>query len=261
MSDIANKQSAELDIFKVDGYTGFENVDNNCITVPFLTIAQEKMAQLSEEEDAYIPDLKLGDFFSSTTGKVFGNKVRFIALGFYHHYVIWGKKRGDYRGSFLPSEFEANEKSKYRQEGMKLIQRDTNGDLIQRAEDTRTFFILLPDFPEEGVLIFSLSSSGIKHSQRFLSKAANLLTPAGKKAPMFSAIWEMETMLNKNDEGSWYQIGDKKVTKVTFQEFISDPIIVKLVIDAIPVVKNYLDNAGNISFAAEKQAEEEETGF
>ena len=42
-----------------------------------------------------------------------------------------------------------------------------------------------------------------------------------KQAPMFAGVWNLSTVLNKNDDGSWYQVGNKAKTGVTFQGFVN----------------------------------------
>jgi hypothetical protein len=49
---------------------------------------------------------------------------------------------------------------------------------------------------------------------------SQLLIPGtNKRCPMFGAVWTLETILNKNDDGQWYQIGDKSVTKVSLKRY------------------------------------------
>jgi hypothetical protein len=247
---VARKKATDVatnDLFNQQ-MTGFENVGNEDISLPFLKIAQPGTPQLDEL------DLKSGDFFSTVSGTNFGKKVQVVALGYYRSFVKWGSELGDFQGVLSEKEYKQLEPTLSKASD-KTYKEDENGF---RYIDTRTFFIYLPEHPEEGILIFPLSSSGITHSKRWLTKANTIRKPDGNKAPMFATIWGLETIKNKKDPYTWYHFGDKSVTKAENLGFIKNKDDVKNVLALLPLVKDYLNNFKNINLGGAPVEEETE---
>jgi hypothetical protein len=53
--------------------------------------------------------------------------------------------------------------------------------------------------------------------------------PSGAIAPYFSSVWQLSTVINKNDRGQWFSIGTKNsliervrfITKADFESFVA----------------------------------------
>jgi len=72
----------------------------------------------------------------------------------------------------------------------------------------------------DGPIVFPLSKTGIKHAKNWNTQLMMTKLPNGKRAPFFSSVWKLSTVLNKNEQGSWYQVGERK-TAITRTRFIT----------------------------------------
>jgi hypothetical protein len=205
---VTKKQDKEVPDFLQGAQTGYEGVDSESLSIPFLKIAQPTTPQASEDDPSHIDGLKPGMFFNSVSGTVYGNELRVIFLGYYRCYTEWSgdQSNGQYAGQWTPEEVKA---ANLEQDGMEL--KTENGN---RLVDTRNFFLMLPDHLEEGILLLSMQSTGITHAKRILSRAMAARLPDGNQAPLFGKVWTLKTALNQNDFGRWYQIGQKSTTNM-----------------------------------------------
>lgn len=202
---------------------GFDNVDRDSLSLPFLKIAQTQTPQVQEDDPLYIEGLKPGDFFNSVTQKGYGRELRVVLLGYYRMFLEWEGEPGNgmLRGNYTPEEFEELRASGEAQPDGSAF-RLSNGN---RVSDTRNFLVFLPDHPEDGVLMFPLTSTGITHAKKLLSMARLTALPNGKPAPLYAKIWKLQTTLNKNDKGRWYQIGERGKTLAIDEGFIGKEIV------------------------------------
>jgi len=231
---------AEAQFFDMTGYTGYENVDRESLTIPFLRIAQPMTAQVSEDDPSYIDGLKVGHFYNTAAGKSYGKEVRMIILGYSRSFTIWGSEIGDFKGVCSVEEFRAKEPSLTRDGSMFI---DPDG---LRYQDTRNFFVLLPDHPEDGVILYPLKGAGISPSKKVLTRATSVRKDA-KQVPLFASIWNVSTVKVQNDQGSWYEIGDRKTLAVTWDGFVPTDLQ-SVVMDAVGVVTDYMKQATSINY-------------
>lgn len=216
-NEVATKEDqALMEQFSGYGQDGFEDTSSDSYAVPFVRILQPNSPQLLEDDDAYIDGAKPGMFFNTLSGDLYGKKLQVINVHFMRDFIEW---RPD-RGGFVQSHGD-NEDIKQRVvevDGSDQIM--DNGNLLQ---ESRNHFILLPEGRlEEGPMIFALTSTGIRHSKRWMSLIRRLKSPDGKiNNPLFMGVWDLSTALNETDEGKWYQIGTKSGGKYEFNRIIS----------------------------------------
>ena len=143
------KQNNEL-MKLANNYTGYEDVSQTDLSIPFLKIAQKNSAQADKNNSAYIKGLKLGEFFNNVSCQNFGNELRVIPLNYFKIYIEWGKTFGEFLRAIEPVEFDKM-RGGLEQEGTKWKTEDDH-----KIVDTRNYFVFLPDFPDEGILLFPL---------------------------------------------------------------------------------------------------------
>jgi hypothetical protein len=224
-------------------YTGFENVTQNCLSVPFIKLAQSISNEVLEDTPAYIKGLKPGYFFNTMTKKIYGKTLKFIPLGQIHTYIKWGKTKGSIEKIYSESEYvnlsddEKNEKD----------ENDKN-----KIMESFNLFLLLPDSIDDGIIIFLFASTKIKYYKKFLTALFNTKSPTGKKIPMFASIWEATSVINKNDAGTWYNVGDKSSSTINFIEYTPDEFV-KPVLAAIDLVQIYINREKEIDYGTIKE--------
>lgn len=194
---------------------GFETADMSAYAVPFLRILQTNSPQINEDEDCYIKGAKGGMFFNTIANEVYGKEVKVIPLTYQRDFVEWKPNRGGFvrtHGSnpkILDRIVEVDDKNN------NILD---NGNVLQ---DSRNHYVLLADNLSAGPIILSMVSTGVKHSRKWMTAMRMLKTPNGKEAPMFSSVYTLKTTMNENDEGKWYQIGDKNVTLIDRENWVN----------------------------------------
>jgi hypothetical protein len=226
------------------GYDGFENVDQKLIELPFLKYAQPTSSELLEGA-GQIDGLKPGHFFNKITGRVYGPEVLVIPLGFDATFLEWdesdgnGKLCGRYKASDIAQMIKDGVVTV--EEGYKYTRKGTN----HKFADTQTFFVMLPEYVDDGIMMLSFKSKGLRHVRKWMTKirAMRWTLPDGKTvpAPMFGCVWSLKTMLNKNDKGSFYLLGDDKImTAQRVGDLLDDKwnALQKTVLEAASYVKD-----------------------
>lgn len=65
---------------------GKENIGQEDLLIPRLSVAQALSPQLKKTNEAYIPGLQLGDLFNTLTGENYGPSARIIPLFMFHQF-------------------------------------------------------------------------------------------------------------------------------------------------------------------------------
>lgn len=209
--EVEKKKTTEVAVFEKMGEmdtTGFEGADGESFATPFLRILQSNSPQIEEDSDNFIQGGKAGLFFNTVTNELYGKEVNVIPVKFERMFVEWKPNRQGFVGMHSVEEAMA-----ISEPGSVFGSRlhAESGNILQ---DTHTFYLLIAGYEEEGPLVFPLSSTGIRHSRKWMSMARMLRLPSRKLAPLYSSIYQLTTVVNENDQGRWYQIGDKSKTSI-----------------------------------------------
>lgn len=227
MNEIMTLQGKELEAFQAltgGGYTGLENVTQDMLSKPFLKIAQGLSKALDNRSDpkkelqpGKIAGLRPGMFYNILSGKVFGDSIRFIAVGFKYSYLYKGAGLGNFKGEYDRAGVEELVKN-----GILFLNEnklnwhdkaDPNPKKTGKCFDAYTLYVLLPDFPEEGVMPFVISGFGIKYFRSWISKVSvqkPIVNGARLDPAIFHHCWKITPKEETNEEGTWYDIGNKK---------------------------------------------------
>lgn len=182
-----------------------EHLSQEELELPFLRVAQKGSPQVDDGKPEYIDGLKPGQYFSTVSGTNFGDTLKVQVHGYFHNYTIWkGEKgNGDFSGVMTPEEFREFEKSN-------SLSRD-GGDMVHyvdgeeiRYSDTRNFIVSLPEFEEEGILIYPMASTGIKAARKWntLQQGRRI---NGRPAKRYATIWEIATAGFEKNGFTWKQ--------------------------------------------------------
>lgn len=217
--------SAEAGEF--DGPSGFEGVDNECITIPFLKMAQSGTDEAKKGSPKQIKGLEPGMFFCPATRKVYGEEVNLVILRFYRQYVIYESASSDakFLGTMSPETFKSHVEPYATRERSYHLDGDGH-----RYVDTRNFIVLIPGHYDDGPMLLSLSSTGISPSRKWLTQAQNVRDSNGKVTPIWGNIWTLKTGYMDNDAGSYYQIA--QIERLGFVASKHRPMVVAAFLDA-----------------------------
>lgn len=200
----------EPDFLEQHAGEGFETIEREDISIPFLIILQTNSPQVQKGADEYVPGAESGMFFNTLTHKLYGREIDLIPLVFKKYWLEWKPNRGGFVARHEPYSIPVDKSdfSNWKSE---------NGNVIN---ETFMFFCLIEGHLDDGVIIFSLTSTGIKHAKNWNTQIMMTRLDSGKRAPYFSSVWHLNSVLNKNEQGSWYQIGTKS-TNVERKRFIN----------------------------------------
>ena len=196
---------ALANLYEEDAGAGFENADATAYAIPFLSILQSGSPQVKKSDGAYIKGAEEGMFFNSVTNDIFDGAGGLEVIPCYYKrvYLKWAPRDsgGGFGGEFLPSD-----------PIVATVVKTDKGDICPDGDflaDTRVHYVLLvkPDGTFQPAVI-SMASTQVKKSRTWMSKMegikfkradGTLFTP-----PMYSHVYKLTTVPEKNDQGSWF---------------------------------------------------------
>lgn len=187
-----------------------EHLSQEELELPFLRVAQKGSPQVDEDKPEYIDGLKPGSYFNTVSGENYGDTLKVQVHGYFHSYVIWkGEKgNGEFSGTMTPEEFrEFESKNKLERDGGDMVH-IVDGEEF-RYSDTRNFIVSLPEHPEDGIMIYPLSSTGIKAARKW-NTLNNGRRVNGRPAKRYATLWEIKTAGFEKNGFTWKQTSSIK---------------------------------------------------
>ena len=192
----------DLSYLQDDGKGGFENIDSSVVAFPFLRVLQSLSPQLKKSDPAYLPDAEEGMIYNNVSNRAYATPLRMVVVRFQHIYTIWRAGRKGFAGYADPAEVARLQATGelIRNERWKIVDPAT----LNEYSETFCYYVLLPDYPEEGVCLLPLSSTQLKEARRWNRLLINTYIPGtGRKALPHFLVWNITTPVMRNDQGSW----------------------------------------------------------
>ena len=222
----------DVDFLNSMGGVGTECISADDTSRNYLQIAQSNSPEVDNGDDAdekTIPGLKVGHFYSPLLKKTYGKAIEVIVLRQERVWNVWKPNRGG-----LVAVLPVNGCQYVKDEKGHL--HDYNGNDIA---ETVNFYVMIVGHLDDGVLVFPVKSTGIRHAKKLNSMIAALKTPNGKApAAIYAGVWQLETAKNTNQSGTWYTIGDNKTTLAEFSRYIDKSEWLGGVDDGFDLVKD-----------------------
>jgi hypothetical protein len=213
-------QDDEWDWSRYEG-AGFEEVDADSLSIPFLRVIQKTSPQMEENNSEYNPDAKAGMFYNTVTRKYYDGKegVIFLPVYFQRRFICWGPRgtsESGFKGEYLPERVhemvESGELIEFDRRTYKPLS-DGKIDVkkCDQYSDTRSYYILLIE-PDQTVTHAMLSMASTQ-----IRKASNILTITnsarinGRKPPIWLNMVRATTAQESNDQGTWQGIIFEKI--------------------------------------------------
>ena len=195
--------------------TGFEETNSETFKTPFLKILQSLSPEVKKKSESYVEGAEEGMFFNTAT-RIFSEEMNIIVLKIVHNLVVWKPNRGGFVGVFDKSQ---ELKLVKKRDGVKKY--DDEGNEIT---DTISFFCLNAKKPTE-IFVFPMSNAAIKHAKSFSTRLRMLEANGKPIGKTFAGVWNIKTVLQENDKGSWYDIGNtptflRFITKEAFENYV-----------------------------------------
>ena len=187
---------------------GFENVDSKSLALPFLKILGQLSPQVTQGDSQFIPEARPGMIFNSVTNQLYdGTKGVAVIPCFYKlEYIEW-KDRG-MEGSSAPVNIYPADSDIM----SKTTRDDKNKDRLPNGnyvEETASHYVIV--FDDNNVASSALLT--MKSTQRKKSKKWNSMMMSVRekrkdgsffKPASFTQMYNLKTVLEKNNLGSWY---------------------------------------------------------
>jgi hypothetical protein len=196
--------------FTEDGGQGFEEADASSYAIPFLRILQVTSDQCKKTCAGYIKGAEEGDFYNTVTERVYSSDtpVTVIPCHYIHKYNLWAPDRGGFRGSVSVAEYATMEKNKTEKGEV-----DEEGNQIQ---DTREHYVMIvnPDGSVEPALL-CLAGTQLKKSKKWMTLMQGI---CGSQKPMFSQLYNLSSVGESNEKGSWAGIKIDHIGEIQFAD-------------------------------------------
>lgn len=203
-----------------DGLGGYGQLNHDVMSFPFLRVIQDLSPQIKETKPEYIEGARPGMVFNTITNHIWdvnkGEPLRFIVGKFERYFIEWKPNRGGFAGAHDPLEIQRMLDSNRLMIDDGRIVDPSNGNVYS---DTFVYYVLLPDFMEEGVCLLSLSSSQLKVARKFNRNLMSTTIPGTRQRALpHHMIFKLTTPIVKNDKGEWHSV------KIDFDEFVNPTI-------------------------------------
>lgn len=224
------KGLALLDSMAPEYDSGFEELTSDDVSQPFLVIRHTALVDPNDEEKILCP---AGAFSNSLSGRNYGRSLKVVFLRVEKRWVEWKAQGGDFVGKY--TEAEAKEKGKFHHQDADGIKWFTEEG--HNLNLTYYYYVVLPEYPEDGMMIFSLKTTGLKHARKINSNVNNTYNAQGRKLPPPANIWQMTSKKNTDPNGNpYYQIGEGKKTNFEHVERTGEELITRLIGPALQVL-------------------------
>ena len=187
----AGKQVAE-DLSYMQDYAGqgLDTITSNELATSYLGLVQPESQFVSA-------DCPAGTWRNSTNGRCYGSQVRVIPLAFR---TIWNERESDapFRtvARYAPNSVEVEVKPvKNGKRGYPKMFNKESGNEIQ---ELYVYAVVLPDFPEDGVLYFNPTVGSMRACKAWNTQLKGQLLPDGRQAPIFGYAWTLFAELGPN---------------------------------------------------------------
>lgn len=213
---MATKQSKEtLKDFVLgsdqDTLDGFEQINGETMSVPFLRLIQKLSPQIDKKKPEYIEGAVEGDFFNTVTKEVYGQELALIVLRFERIYIEWKPNRGGFVGYHSPEDAERI-----------ATKRDFGKWQTEKGNELQenyVYMVILGGHEKEGPMILSLSSSGIKTAREWNRLMVTHIMSNGQKAKPYYLMWQVNAKYKENEKGSWYSPIPKFMGYINEQQY------------------------------------------
>lgn len=219
-NEVAKKAKSEVAVLDIESFgdQGFENLTSKDLALPFLKILGQLSPQVTQGDSKFIPDARPGMIYNTVTNQLYdGQKGINVVPCFYKlQYIEWQDRK---EGTGSPANIYESDSDIL----SKTTRDDFNKDRLENGnyiEETASHYVLIldKDMPTETALIT------MKSTQRKKSKKWNSMMQSIKekkkdgsgfyKPAMFTQVYNLKTVLEKNSLGSWYGWDIEHVSKV-----------------------------------------------
>ena len=205
-TEVMKKDSGSMALFGDDAAKGFENMTQEDMALPFVRILGQLSPQVTEGDAKYIEGAKPGMIYNTVTSDCFDGKkgIKVIPCYFKKDFPEWSD-RGDGPGAPVAVHLPNSPVIQTgKRDGSKI--RLPNGNYL---EETASYYVLV-ETKTGGMTpaLITMKSTQLNVSKKWNSMMKTIQIADGKGGfaipPMHGVVYNMQSVLQKNDKGSWY---------------------------------------------------------
>jgi hypothetical protein len=202
-------------MFEQDAQAGFQNMEQADLALPFLRILGQLSPQVNKRDAKYVEGAEPGMIYNTVTSELYdGEKgINVIPCYYKREYVEW-QDRGE--GPGAPVAVHDASSPIFHEAVRDSMNKDRlkNGNYL---ENTASYFVMICKDKSAETALITMKSTQLKVSKTWnslmyglkLEGKNGLFTP-----PTFSHVYNLKTVQQSNDKGTWFGWSVSKVGAV-----------------------------------------------
>ena len=248
-ANVAKRENAgalATNLFEADANKGAQNISQEDLALPFLKVLGQLSPEINSRDAKYIKGAQPGMILNTVTGDYYdGEKgINVLPVFYKRQYIEWQDRGASMGAPVAIHEVDSDLLSKVTRDKSNK-DRLPNGNYLENTASH--FVILMGDTPTTALI--SMKATQLKISRKWNSMMmgikmqgkSGLFTP-----PTYSHIYNLKTVQQSNDKGTWFGWDVAKV----------GPVQDKAVYD---IAKNFADRVSKGEVQAKHGAEETKT--
>tara|TARA_R100001463_G_scaffold7785_2_gene24596 strand:- start:888 stop:1658 length:771 start_codon:yes stop_codon:yes gene_type:complete len=248
-ANVAKRENAgalATNIFEADANQGAQNIAQDDLALPFLKVLGQLSPEINSRDAKYIKGAQPGMILNTVTGDYYdGEKgINVLPVFYKRQYIEWQDRGASMGAPVAIHEVDSDLLSKVTRDKSNK-DRLPNGNYLENTASH--FVILMGDTPTTALI--SMKATQLKISRKWNSMMmgikmqgkSGLFTP-----PTYSHIYNLKTVQQSNDKGTWFGWDVAKV----------GPVQDKSVYD---IAKNFAERVGKGEIQAKHGTEETKT--
>ena len=218
MNQVAQKKTtevvvSELDkILEEDSGAGLENFTTDDMQIPFVRILQALSPQLNKQDSLYIKGAEQGDIFNTVSQEIYkaDEGLTIVPCYFEKKFLEFALRStgGGFIKELKPTDNDINLTNR---EG--TIEMLPSGNELVRTH--QHLVIAKGANGEYAPAVLDMKKTQLKVSSRWNTLTNGMRLPSGKPMPIYGTAWNLFTVSESNDQGTWYNYKLDRVTEIT----------------------------------------------
>ena len=217
-ANVAKRENAgalATNIFEADANQGAQNIAQDDLALPFLKVLGQLSPEINSRDAKYIKGAQPGMILNTVTGDYYdGEKgINVLPVFYKRQYIEWQDRGASMGAPVAIHEVDSDLLSKVTRDKSNK-DRLPNGNYLENTASH--FVILMGDTPTTALI--SMKATQLKISRKWNSMMmgikmqgkSGLFTP-----PTYSHIYNLKTVQQSNDKGTWFGWDVSKVGPVT----------------------------------------------
>ena len=207
-NEVTVKKEGQVATLNIEQFAdeGFENVDSKSLALPFLKVLGQLSPQVTQGDSQFIPEARAGMIYNTVTDELYDGAKGITVVPCYYklEYIEWkDREKGAVAPiNVYPADADIMSKTTRGDDGKDRLE---NGNYI---EETASHYVLVVETDKTSTALLTMKSTQRKKSKKWNSmmmsvrekkKDGSFFKPAS-----FTQMYNLKTVLEKNNLGSWY---------------------------------------------------------